>query len=169
MNLNLQKVGFVTKAHGFKGHLQVKLLEDLTSDWHKEPVFFEIQGQPVPFFIEEISSKPGDIIIILLKSVNTEIEALKFKGKDLLVKEELIEELNELPDLIGWTFTDHSTGKEGVIEDVMANTHQIILQTKINNKEVLIPLTEDFILEVNEETKTIIFDLPPGLVDIYLN
>ena len=168
MNLNLQKAGFVTKTHGFKGHLQIKLTEDLSSDWYKEPVFFEIQSQPVPFFIEDYSVKPNDTIIVLLKGINNESEALKFKGKDFLIKEELIEELNELPDLIGWTFKDEPTGKQGVIEDVMANPFQIILQTKIENKEVLIPLSEDFIIEVNEENKNLVFDLPPGLIDIYL-
>ena len=50
----------------------------------------------------------------------------------------------------------------------MANTHQIILQTKVDNKEVLIPLSEDFITEVDEQNKKIAFDLPPGLIDIYL-
>lgn len=168
MNLNLQKAGFITKPHGFKGHLQVKLLEELTSDWHKEPVFFELQGQPVPFFIDDISKNKGDSVVIHLKGINTEAEALSFKGKELLTKEELIIEYNELPDLIGWKFTDTSSGKAGVVEDVMANTHQIILQTKVDNKEVLIPLSEDFITEVDEESKKITFDLPPGLIDIYL-
>jgi len=34
--------------------------------------------------------------------------------------------------------------------------------------EVLIPATDDLIVEINEETKTLVMQIPDGLLDLYL-
>jgi len=36
------------------------------------------------------------------------------------------------------------------------------------NKEIMFPLNEDMIVEIDEDEETILVDLPEGLLDIYL-
>jgi 16S rRNA processing protein RimM len=37
------------------------------------------------------------------------------------------------------------------------------------NKEILFPLNEDMIVEIDEDEKTLLVDLPEGLLELYLN
>jgi len=168
MQFKLQKVGFITKPHGFKGHLQVKLEKELKNNWFKEPIFLEIQEQSVPFFIEEFAKKNNGNIVIKIKDCSTEQDALKFKGQSISVKEELIIEQSNFFSLIGWKIMDQASGRLGVIEEVIKNPQQQLLRISIDEKEALVPLAEEFIVSVDSKNNIVTFNLPEGLLDIYL-
>ncbi len=52
-------LGRISKVHGFEGAVTVKLEKNLIENIpDMESVFLEIEGKPVPFFIEE-SDYPG--------------------------------------------------------------------------------------------------------------
>ena len=71
-------------------------------------------------------------------------------------------------DLIGFTAEDLHKGKLGEILEVQEFPQQFLATIIYQEKEVLIPLNEAFILDMNMKGKTISLDLPEGLLDLYM-
>ncbi|MDD3281644.1 MAG: PRC-barrel domain-containing protein, partial [Bacteroidales bacterium] len=69
----------------------------------------------------------------------------------------------------GYTIVDEEYGILGVCEDVLVYPHQSIFQIKHPKGEILVPIVDEFILNVDKIHKTINIKTPPGLVDLYLN
>ena len=56
----------------------------------------------------------------------------------------------------------------GTIKDVNDTGVQALFEIEFQGKEILIPIVDEWILEVNREDKTIKIDTPSGLIDLYL-
>jgi len=71
--------------------------------------------------------------------------------------------------LIGYTIFDEENEKVlGTIAEMIEQPHQLLAKIFIENKEVLIPLNESTLLEINRKKKEVLVDLPVGLLDVYL-
>ena len=46
---------------------------------------------------------------------------------------------------------------------------QDLFQIKYQNKEILIPIINEFIEKINKDSKTIYLNTPIGLIDIYID
>jgi 16S rRNA processing protein RimM len=87
--------------------------------------------------------------------------------------------LSELPELeedqfyfhevIGFTAEDTNYGNIGVIKSINENRAQPLFEIEKDGKEILIPVNDDFISKLDKKNKTIFFDTPPGLLEIYLD
>ena len=55
----------------------------------------------------------------------------------------------------------------GLIEDVREYPQQFLASIQYQEKEVLIPLNEAFIVEIDKTKKLLILDLPDGLLELY--
>jgi 16S rRNA processing protein RimM len=67
---------------------------------------------------------------------------------------------------IGFNIVDRTLGSIGKVEDVFQTGHQWLAKTSYENREVLIPLIEQMILDVNTRNKFIRMDLPEGLFEL---
>ena len=98
--------------------------------------------------------------------------AFEFSHKDILLRKEDIsgkdEEASDLKygKLKGYTISDESNGEIGIIEEIIEMPQQEMAVLKLNKKEVLIPLNENLILEIDESKKIVTMDLPAGLVEL---
>ena len=60
-----------------------------------------------------------------------------------------------------------NTGLIGVLHEIQENKFQQLMKIKTSqNKEILIPFVEEFILEINSKNKIIELDLPAGLLEM---
>ncbi|HRH67607.1 MAG TPA: hypothetical protein PLU53_15005 [Bacteroidia bacterium] len=166
----LTPVGFISKVHGYKGYV-VLALENITPAALKTSnfIFVEMDGLPVPFRIEDLSEK-GDDVIVKFELINDESQAKKIVRQPVFAEKLTVREDLALdwPDLAGFTAIDTSYGSLGVIEEVEELPMQWIAHCKVNEKEVLFPLNEQVIVEVDERKKQIILNLPDGLIQVYL-
>ena len=64
---------------------------------------------------------------------------------------------------------DETFGELNIIEEVNEFPMQFIAKCTINNKEVLFPLNDEIVTEIDEDKKIIYLDLPIGLVEMYLD
>jgi 16S rRNA processing protein RimM len=89
-------------------------------------------------------------------------------GKQAYVKEDILSKYtNDSPLLwIGFNIVDKERGSVGAIEDVMQTGHQWLAKVTYEGKEVLIPLIDQMILDINVRNKFIRMELPEGLLDI---
>jgi len=61
---------------------------------------------------------------------------------------------------------DLSLGNIGRVKEVNDQTSQPIIVLDNGTNEVMIPLVDDFLIEINRVKKTLTFDLPEGLTTL---
>lgn len=165
--MELVKIGKALKTHGYKGHLRVYIDEYYMDDFEELKAIFI---NNLPYFILSKDINSDTEAIILLEEVNTKEIAQQLQGKEIFANEEDIEEILEedpYSDLAGFMLEDKKTGSIGTIEQVIELPHQYLAQVLKDEREILVPLNDDFIVEIDEEKKRVIVDLPEGLIDIY--
>jgi len=60
-------------------------------------------------------------------------------------------------------------GNIGKIVSINDNSAQPLFEIKKGDIEILVPMIDDFIVQVDRENKKIVLNTPEGLVDLYLN
>lgn len=163
--MNFTELGYFSKTHGIKGQLNLKCLVELDLD-NFNAVFLDSSTGKAPYFVEEWQETPNGLLV-KLEEINSIEVAKKLVGKKVYVDEKLVIQNNELVDWVGFELVDNIKGSLGLIKTVSDNGAQIIIGLNYNNKELLLPLVEEFITKVDEEKKIIFFNSPEGLIDLY--
>ncbi len=166
-------IGYFTKTKGLKGELQLFFEFQDYEDLEFEVLFVEDAGKLVPFFIESLKIQNNKTANVLLEDIDHIDKASK------LVKKKVYLPLDHMPerdpedfrftDLVGFLVVDEEAGELGEIIDVQELPQQFIATFVYQEKEVMFPLNEDIILEIDAENEEIIVELPEGLLDLYLN
>ena len=166
-------LGKITKKFGIKGELVVYLDSDEPEKYHfVKSVFFDLQGEPIPFFVEEIKIKNKNQLIVLFQDID-EVSSANYVGTDLYLPMSMLPKLTGnkfyYHEIKGFTVIDVNKGNIGVCKDVLDYTHQAIMQIANDKDEILIPIVDDFIKNVNRDNKTIEIEAPTGLIELYIN
>ena len=165
-------LGKIVKKYSFKGELLAKLDTDQPELYeHLDAMFVQVRNNLIPFFIESSRLHKSELLRIKFEEVDTEADA------DALLKSELYLPLEFLPKLegnkfyfhevIGFKITDKNFGEVGTVKAINDSTAQALFEVDRNGIEILIPMNDEFIVEVNRETKTILVETPEGLIDLY--
>jgi 16S rRNA processing protein RimM len=165
------KIGFFNKLNGYKGEVML-ILEgiDFSSLKKQKFLFVELEGIPVPFFVENVLEKSGNAVV-KFEDVNDSEYAKRLLNNPVFIeakgrmKKPVVAAGTEL---IGYEVIDANYGNIGVIQKVEEYPQQLIATCLVNNKEVLIPLNESFLNEINDDEKKVFLTLPEGLLDVYL-
>ena len=167
-------VGKFVKTHGYKGELNIKLDVDTPEDYDQiDSAFVEIKNDLIPHFFERYKLKQNSIATVKIEGIDSDEDAQK------LVRKEIYLPLTILPKLTGNKFYYHEIidfkaidtelGEIGIIKGVLDGNAQDIFQIIQGKKEILIPVIDEVIVEVNREKKEILLNAPEGLVEFYLN
>jgi len=166
------EVGYIQRTHGIKGELQVSWDDSLSADPQDlESVFVEIDGIPIPFFITSTKQKSDDKTIVKFDDVDDLQSADELIGRKLLLPSDQILEDDdlELKDLVGYTIIATSNQIIGVIEHYEEyNLNSIYYVKTPSNAEIIVPAVEDLVIEVDVDEKTVLMEIPEGLLDVYL-
>lgn len=167
------EIGKFLKPHGLKGELNAVCdLDDefFTGDY---PLVVEMDGIFVPFFPESVRPKGKEAILIKLEGVDSADDARPFVNKAIWAKRDDVVEFAGDSDLLlsdefeGYAITDKKRGPVGVVQSVDDSTANVLFVVeRPDGAVVYIPVAEEFILEVDDETKTISMNLPEGLLDM---
>ena len=71
-------------------------------------------------------------------------------------------------EIIGFKVTDQRLGDIGTVHAILDNAAQPIFEIFKGQKQVLVPMIDSFIIEVNRKEKELVLNTPIGLVDLYL-
>ena len=164
------RIGKIVATHGLQGSLVLTHVVG-SSDWLKKDdvIFLELnKGSFIPFFVQTAKAANDEEYIIPVEDVTVVEAAKKLIGKQAYVKEDILSATAaDTPLLwIGFNLVDKEKGSLGPIEDVMQAGPQWLAKLTYEGKEVLIPLIEQMILDVNIRNKYIRMDLPDGLLDL---
>ena len=166
-------LGKVVKKYSFKGELLVKLDTDEPGIFTKmESVFVEQHKKLIPFFILESSLHKSELLRIKFEDVSNEAEADALLGAHLYLPLSFLPKLTGnkfyYHEIIGFTADDDTFGEIGIISGVNDTTSQALFEIDHKGKQVLVPIIDDFIKNVDRDSKRISLSVPHGLVDLYL-
>ena len=164
-------VGTVVKKYSFKGELLVKIDSDDPEIYlNLESIFVELPSGLVPFFIHKCKLHKSSLLRIDFEEINNEEEA------ESLIKKNLYLPLNLLTPLEGKKFYYHEiigfnlnekNEKIGVISNVIEHGVQALFEViDDDDKSHLIPIHDDLIIKVDRDNKTILVQLPEGLLNL---
>ncbi|MFA6923794.1 MAG: ribosome maturation factor RimM [Bacteroidales bacterium] len=165
-------LGYVTKAIGYKGEVAFFIDADNPAKYKTlESVFIEIAGQLVPFFIKKIKINKNTAIVTIDGLDSAEKSCMLVNAK-IFLPLELLPQLKGnnfyFHEVTGFTVIDCLKGNIGTIESIIENSSNPLIQIRFGEKEILIPLKQNFIKKVDKENKIIEIDAPEGLIDVYL-
>lgn len=167
-------LGYIIKTIGIEGELAVFLdVDDPEAYDTMESVFVDIEGKLVPFFIEEITikSNKGDALIRLEEVEDVE-SARHICQRDMYLP---LEYLPPLPDdekfyyhdLAGFQAIDKEGREIGIIDQIFDYPGNPVFSITKKDKEVLIPVADELIMQIDKENKIIVLDPPDGLLELY--
>jgi 16S rRNA processing protein RimM len=167
------ELGALAKPHGIKGALHAFLDVDDPYEYDELTSVFVQEGQElVPYFIDDIQIKPN-LNLIFFEGIDSVDKAKELVGKKLFLPMSFLPKLKDnqfyYHEIIGYQVDDQSLGLLGIVKEVVSLGAQDVVVMIYQNREVLIPLTEEIIPKVNKKEKVIQTILPEGLLEIYLN
>lgn len=166
-------VGKIVRKHSFKGEVVAKLDTDEPELYQNlESVLLEFSNQLIPFFIKKSLLQKGNQLRILFEDIDSEEDA------DSIINAELYLPLTMLPKLsgnkfyyhevIGFSVFDSRHKTIGTIKKINDQSAQPLFVINADDKEILIPMIDEFIKKVDRKNKQITIETPPGLIDLYL-
>lgn len=167
-------IGQIAKLHGYKGG--VSLFLDVTHPeeyMDMESFFIEIDGILTPFFVESFKLKNKGFAAVKFQGIDTEQEAKSLLKKKVFIPETVLRELDESNfydhEVIGYEVEDVVKGKIGKVTAIADLKQNPLLVIEFKDKEILLPIFEGLIVNVDRKLKRLKVKAPDGLIDLYLN
>jgi 16S rRNA processing protein RimM len=161
-------LGTITKTHGVDGKLVLVTKANLETKDLREPIFIDIDGLLVPFFLLSLDEKRSGQYILELELVPDLEEAAKLIGHEVYIEsaDAVLAESFDLSSLEGLLIIDQNAGELGPCQRVEEISGNYLLIVEVDGQEVMIPFAEEFIVEIFHEENYILLDLPEGLVEL---
>jgi 16S rRNA processing protein RimM len=166
-------LGKIAKKFSFKGEVLIYLDTDEPEMYEDlESVFVEFNKNLVPFFIVHSQLHKSDFLKVRFEDVNTEADADELLGREVYLPLTMLPELEGnkfyFHEVIGFDVIDQRLGSIGKIVAINDSAAQPLFEIDKDGIEILIPMIDQFIIEVNRTNKSITLNTPEGLVDLYL-
>jgi 16S rRNA processing protein RimM len=166
-------LGYTVKQIGYKGEISIQMDVDTPESYNNlGSVFIELNEQLIPFFIQQVQIRDKGQAVIKLEGIENSDQAEELLGNSLYLPLTMLPSLSGnkfyFHEVEGFTVIDNVHGNIGFVKQVLEFPRQAVLQVFKDEKEILIPVSDEFILDVNRSEKIINTSTPEGLVDIYL-
>ena len=160
-NEDVISIGKITRTHGKRGEVQCLMENEYWDNADATFLILSIDNILVPFRVLDWRGKGSDSLIFLLDRFTDELQAQQLVGYHAyMLKSDISEENEILPtwqSLKGYRVLDTDQGELGIITDVDETTINTLIT--LNNNQ-LIPLHEDFIIDILQEKQQITICLP---------
>ncbi|RKS01435.1 ribosome maturation factor RimM [Flavobacterium sp. 102] len=166
-------LGKIAKKFSFKGEVLIYLDTDEPELYENmESVFVEFNKNLVPFFIENSSLHKNDFLRVQFEDVDSEAEADTLLGCEIYLPLSMLPKLDGnkfyFHEVIGFEIEDKRLGIFGVIQSINDTTAQPLFEVLNGEVEMLIPMIDHFLVEIDRKNKKVVMDLPEGLIEMYL-
>ena len=165
-------VGKIVKTHGLKGEVTLRIDNEQFDDIEELNYFLlDVNEQLIPYFIEDIAYHSNKAFV-LFQDLKTLEVASQLVGKSAYLPLELLPEKtgNDFysHEVVDYLVVDEEKGELGKVNEIIEYPTQSIIQIIRDGKEILIPIHDDIIKDVNRDEKKIYISAPSGLIDMYL-
>ena len=166
-------LGKIAKKFSFKGEVLIYLDTDEPELYEDmESVFVECNKNLVPFFIEYSSLHKNDFLRVRFEDVTSEEEADEILGNAVYLPISMLPKLEGskfyFHEVIGFEVDDKRLGIVGKIVSINDSSAQPLFEVINGDVEILIPMIDNFLVEIDRKNKKVKMDLPEGLIEMYL-
>lgn len=168
-------LGYIRKTVKNDGSLIIFLdVDDPNQYAQMDAVLVETKTGLIPYMIDKLLLRSDNEALVHFQDVNNEEDAEKLKGKSLWLPLESLPKLSGnkfyFHEVIGWMVDDEHLGEIGTIKDIFDNVQYPLFQIiHATGKEILIPVTNAILKQVDRKNKKIHISAPNGLIEVYLN
>lgn len=161
-------LGPILKPYGTAGAFITSIYPESALD---DFIFIEIEGIKVPFEIEELIDRSGQVVV-KVEGVDDLEGAEQMRGRQAFAapgeSTDLDAELGHpYQQMVDWRLYRASDGSlVGRVESYDDSTANILLRVRSEqDEEHLLPWVEEWIKEIDEDHHTVTMDLPEGLIE----
>ena len=165
------KAGKISKPYGLQGDVHIILIPALAQELKSgNPLFIDLDGQRVPFFMETVDLVSDDQAIVKVEFINSVEEARKGAGSDVYldIKEasDTVDHTREPLEMIGYRVFDLRLGEVGKLTELIPSEMNPVWVIESAGRDIMIPATTDFIQKVDHKNKVLYLDLPEGIMEL---
>lgn len=166
------EIGNFNKPHGINGEISATI--DVANNLDEfKCIICEIDGIYVPFFINNVRAKGKGSVLLHIDGIDSEAAAKGFINKpifalrsDLSEDDEPQQDGNFADFFIGFKVVDNEIGEVGVIMDIDDSTDNSLFILSNGERYIYIPITTDFILDIDYDNGILLMDLPLGITEM---
>lgn len=161
-------VGKLIKPHRLNGEIAIRVNEVYEDDiLSTEKIFIEHHGCKIPYFLESI--KNGNPMIIKLEDVSSPEDTHDICNKTIFLDVvDVSEAFSDYSDfefghLIDYTIIDTTSGIQAKITEILSFPQQELAVVILDEKEVMIPLNNSLIDQIDQNNTSVFMTLPEGI------
>lgn len=148
----MYEIGIITTTHGIKGELKVKELSDFNRFVKGEKMFVVENNEQINLTVEAVRVHKNSLIV-KFSEFNDINDVLRFK--DLVIysntQGKLLEGEYYFQDLIDLEVYTDENKYVGIVTEVLEVPNGYILEIYDEDKKILVPFKEEFILEITNQ------------------
>lgn len=160
-NEQVISIGRLTRTHGKRGELQCLMSNEYWDNADATFLILKLDNILVPFRVLDWRSKGSDSLIFQLDHIEDEQQAQRLVGTEAFM---LLSDMNQEDEvmptwqsLLGYRVVDTDQGELGIVDQVDETTINTLITLSDGR---LIPIHEDFIVDINAEDKQLTICLP---------
>ncbi len=165
------RAGKISKPYGLRGEVNT-ILEPEAGNFIEPdyPLFIDLDGQRVPFFVEDVELVSADQAIIKFEFVESLEEARTISGCELYFDPARVsvpmKKAEDMSALVGFLAVDLSKGELGKVSAFVPHSMNPVFIIDHRGHELIVPAVLDFIEQIDAEGKKLHLNLPEGLTDL---
>ena len=161
------KIGRLGRTHGVKGEISFQFEDDIFDRVDADYLILNIDGILVPFFMEEYRFRSDAVALMKFCDIDSQERASELTGCDVFFPRHLAEDEKEEPSfasLVGFDLVE-AKGKRkiGTIASIDDSTINLLFELEDGR---LIPATDELIEQINTKERTILMQIPEGLLEL---
>ena len=151
-------IGHYNKPHGVNGEISATVDVDIDLVRALSCLVSDMDGIFVPFYVNACRPKTAETILLTIDGIDNEQEASRLVNHDIYaLKTEFSLESEE---------ADADGTRVGEITGVDISTVNAIFIVDRDGDEVMVPATDELIVEFDTDNNLMVMDLPQGLLDL---
>lgn len=167
-------IGHYNKPHGVAGEISATLDVDLEVLQALSCLVSDMDGIFVPFFVNACRPKTDSTALLTIDGIATEQQAARLVNRDIyaLKREYRQESIDADADgypleyFIGFELRDSDGTVVGKIVEVDEQTENAIFIVERDGSQLLVPASDELIVEFDLDDSVMVMDLPQGLLDL---
>jgi len=170
----LIEIGHYNKTHGVAGEISATIDVELDVLRDLSCLVSDMDGIFVPFYINACRPKTQETILLTIDGFENEQEAARLVNREIYaLKSEFRQESEDaeadgypLDYFIGFDLMDNDGTRVGEIVDVDESTDNAIFIIDRDGAELMVPASDELIVEFDLDKKVMVMDLPQGLLEL---
>jgi 16S rRNA processing protein RimM len=164
------RVGVFANTHGVRGEIKVfPTTDDVTRFKKLKKIYLDKGTEKMELEIASVKYFKN-MVILKFKGIDNINDIEKYKGKDLLIERKQAVKLEEdeyfICDIIGASVVNEEGENIGTLTEVLkTGANDVYVVEKKDGGEVLIPVIDDCVLDLDFDEKIVTVRLMAGMMD----